>query len=235
LAIGFLAFLACSVAGTLLLLVRYEPQHYVVAAVPPGPPREAASVEFQRRFSDLISAAGGDHEWWARFTQAQINSYLAEAFVQSGVSKHLLPEGIRDPRVILEQDRIRLAFRYHNRLWKTVISIDLRVWLPKREPNVVALQLESFHAGVLPVSAQWLLERISEVCQQNGIGVNWYRHEGYPVALLRFQADQPRATLQLRAIRLEPETITIHGQSTDPLPGHTELQAPQAPPRPRAN
>jgi hypothetical protein len=29
-------------------------------------------------------------------------------------------------------------------------------------------------------------ERISEVARQNEIEVNWYRHDGYPVAVVRF-------------------------------------------------
>jgi hypothetical protein len=111
---------------------------------------------------------------------------------------------------------MRLSFRYRSRFITTVISLQLRVWVPRGEPTVVALGLESFRAGLVPFTAQWLLERISEVARQNSIEVSWYRHEGHPVALVRFQADQPRPTLELKAVQFEPGRITIHGQCTEP-------------------
>ena len=65
------------------------------------------------------------------------------------------------------------------------------------------MRLEHIDAGLVPFTAQWLLERISEVARNNDIEVNWYRHEGYPVALIRFQADQARPTLQFKAVQFE--------------------------------
>ena len=68
---------------------------------------------------------------------------------------------------------------------------------------------------ILSSLSRELLERISEVARQNGIDVTWYRHEGYPVALLRFQADQQRPTLQFKAVKFEPGCISIHGQANE--------------------
>jgi hypothetical protein len=228
LALGISAFVACGAAGAVLVLVHYEPLRYARAAVPPGPARIKRSQEFYTEFSELISAIGGDREWDTRFTEEQINSYLNEGFVQSGLSERLLPEHISDPRVAIEPDRMRLAFRYGAGLWSTVISIDMRVWISPREPNAVALQLQGFHAGALPISAQSLLERISEVGRQNGINVDWYRHEGHPVALVHFQADQLHPTLQLRTIRLEQGRISIRGRSGE-QPANAARAAVMAP------
>ncbi len=219
LAVGIVAFLTCTVFTTVLLLVRYEPKRYKAAAQPPGPERMENSQAFYFEFSALhneVTDPSGGREWGNRFTEQQINGYLSEGFVQSGLAERLLPERISEPRVIIEADRIRLAFRYGNSsIWSTIISIDFGVWLSQKEPNVVALQLQGFHAGALPISAQSLLERISEVCRQNDIEVTWYRHEGHPVALLRFQANQPRPTLQFRDVRLEPGAIVIQGRSRE--------------------
>jgi hypothetical protein len=217
LALGIFAFLGCTAATTVFLLVRYEPRRYREAALPPGPERVQYSRQFYDEFWTLVGEVtdpNGGREWGSRFTEQQINGYLNEGFVQSGLAERLLPERIRDPRVVIEEGRIRLAFRYgDSSFWSTVISIDFGVWLSQKDPNVVALQLQGFHAGAMPISAQSLLERISEVCRQNGIEVTWYRHEGHPVALLRFQADQPRPTLQLRDVRLERGAIVIQGRS----------------------
>jgi hypothetical protein len=225
-AVGIFLLLTCGGATALLLLVRYEPERYVQATVPPGPERTDQSKKFCAEFSNLISGIGSDHEWGVKFTEKQINSYFDEHFVQQGLDVRLLPEGISQPRLVIETDKIRLAFRYGSGLWSTVISIDMRVWLARNEPNVVALKLEGFHAGALPISAQSLLERISEVGRQNGIDVNWYRHEGHPVALLRFQADQAQPTMQLIAVQLGQGVIEITGRPNEPAPGRTELPAP---------
>jgi hypothetical protein len=79
------------------------------------------------------------------------------------------------------------------------------------------------------------LERISEVGRQNGVDVNWYRHEGRPTALLRFQADKPQATLQLRAVKIEEGAITIQGTSTDPQPLRTGFFLAESAPKPSKN
>ncbi len=132
-------------------------------------------------------------------------------------SPESLPEGISDPRIAFDHDRIRLAFRYGSGLFSTVISIDLRIWLTAQERNVLVVELERFRAGALPISSRTLLEKISEAGRPRGIGVAWYRNHqtGHPVAVLRFQDDQPKPTMEFIAVQPEAGTITIHGRSTD--------------------
>jgi hypothetical protein len=214
--LGLFVLLACAAGSTLVLLVRHEPRPYLQAELPPGADRKRLSEDFLREFFAVCNSVGGEGGWSGHFTQEQINGYLEEDFLAQ--SRGLLPDGISEPRVVIEPDRLRLAFRYGSGFWSTVISIDLNIWLPRNEPNVVALRLEGFHAGALPISAQSLLERISETARQNGVDVNWYRHQGHPVALLRFQADKARSTLQLRGVQLSRGEITILGGSAEAAP-----------------
>jgi hypothetical protein len=214
-ALAIVCLLTCSTGTALLLLLHYEPHHHRSSATPPGDRRIHCSLEFTKKFFDLISEMHLTAPWSQSFTDEQINSYLNEGFIQSGMSRQLLPVGISEPRVLFEADRMRLSFRYRSKLVSTVISVKLRVWLPEGEANVVAVSLERFQAGLVPYSAHWLLERISEAARQNGIEVSWYRYEGSPVALVRFQADQPRPTLQLRAVRFKSGSISIHGGPPD--------------------
>lgn len=230
LAITIFSCLTCGVGAALWMLVRYEPRLYLQAAVPPGEVRQQLSTECSRELSQLYSAVTTQNEqpWEHRFTDEQINSYLAEHFVQSHFDKEFLPEGMSQPRIVIDTDKIRVAFRYGKGLWSTIVSINLRVWLVKGEPNVVALKLIGFHAGALPVSAQSLLESITQTCQKNGIGVDWYRDDGAPVALLRFQAEQPHPTLELKLIKLEPGSIRIEGLTKDPASLRAFLEDPLA-------
>lgn len=211
-AVGIVCFLACTVSASLLALLHYEPGHYRRAAIPSLERRGALAKEFWTEFSEFVSAVNNpkNEPWYASFTDEQINSALEGKFMTGDTA---LPEGILAPRIVFQQDRLLFAFRYRSRLVNTVVSIATRIWLPQVENNVVAVQLEGFRAGALPFRAQWLLEQFSEAARPHGIEVNWYRHEGNPVALLRFQADLARPTLQLTAIQLEQGRITIHGRA----------------------
>jgi hypothetical protein len=134
-----------------------------------------------------------------------------------GLDQLLLNEGISDPRLTIEPDHLRLGFRYGSSPWSSVISIYFRVWLVPSEPNVVALELQGLHAGLLPFSAQSLLERVSDVLRQK-VNVTWYRHNSNPVALVRFQSDSNRTTVQMTNLELQDGKIIINGSSLDGAP-----------------
>src|SRR5262249_30582585 len=149
------------------------------------------------------------------FSEEQVNSFLEEDFVRSEASALTLPEHITEPRVAFEPDRIRLGFRYHVGRFSTVVSIAMRVWLTKGESNVVALEIQGMRAGALPVSAQSILERLTDAAHSNNVQMTWYRHNGNPVAILRFQSDQARANVLLENLDLHPGKIYIQGQSLE--------------------
>jgi hypothetical protein len=217
LGLGILLLVTSSVSAGLVFLVRREPDFYRSRAVEPGEFRRQYSRDFEREFSLFYGAVNSHYERWAAtFKEEEINSYFDEDFVRSGLEKNLLPRGVSAPRVAIEPDRIRLAFRYGSGTWSTIVSIDIRLWLITKEPNVVALELEGLHAGSVPISAQSLLDRIEEMAHGQHVQVSWYRHNGNPVALLHFQADRPRPTVQLQHLQLEKGRITIGGRSTEP-------------------
>jgi hypothetical protein len=207
-----------SVGSALVWMVQHEPEFYLRTAVPPGHERKQRSGRFFQEFVQMCQDAHHYQEWSARFEEECINSYFDEQFVTSGLAERVLPEGITAPRIAIEPERIRLAFRYGAGPLTTVISIDLRMWLAPKEPSVVVLELQGLHAGTLPIAAQSLLERVSEAALQNNIEVTWYRHRGNPVAILRFQADQDHPTLRLDHLVLQQGAIEIHGRSTETSP-----------------
>lgn len=218
LGIGIALVLVSGVGAGLSLLVRHEPTFYQRCDVPPGEQRQKASTTFYAECLRLGEGILNKRQWFATFTAEQINSYFAEDYLCLPLEARMLPETIHEPRIAIEPDKIRLAFRYGTERWNTVVSIDLRVWLAPREPNVVALELQGLHAGSLPISAQSLLEGISETARQQNIQVTWYRHNGNPVALLRFQPYSSRPTFQLQRLELHQGMIVIAGRSIDPTP-----------------
>ena len=222
LAVGLMLTGVAAILATLLILLQHEPSFYRRAAVPAGHQRAEWSEQFKASVTGFILwiKNGGDTKtgnWNGKFSELGINSYLAEDFVRDGLAQKLLPDGVSDVRLVLEQDRIRLGFRYGEGPWSTVISVAFRVWLAHHEQNVAVLELESLHAGALQISAQSLLEQISEALRSYNIQVTWYRHNGNPTAALKFITDQPRPTCQVLQVGLTPASLEIFGRSSEPL------------------
>jgi hypothetical protein len=221
---------------TPMLLLRWEPSDYAAAAVPQSEERTRDSHAcFEKITSELIYDAESSelpNGWGVEFTDRELNSYLQEDFIKQGLSSHLLPRGMSDPRVIFEPpDKVRLGFRYDFGGWNSVVATDLRVWLAKEEPNALCLEIEGFHAGAMPIAAQWLLEHVSDAAREHGIEVDrgsgnieatdrgidvtWHRHNGRPTAVLRLTPNQPRSTLLLQGVTVGKGTITIRGKSVE--------------------
>jgi hypothetical protein len=222
-ALAIVALLMLSLGAVVAGMLRYEPRYHRRAETPPGKQRVEQSKEFLTGVTEMwsniqLSRNVQAQKPWSQqltFKDEQINSFLTEGFVQQGFSDRLLPEGISEPRVSFEPEVMHLSFRYKVKLMSTVVSLDMRAWVPPGEGNVLALRLDGFHAGAVPFKAQWLLDRLSEVARQNDVEVSWYRHEGHPVAILRFQANQPRPTLKLRNVRIEQGQLTVWGESSE--------------------
>jgi hypothetical protein len=218
LALSIVVFLAGGVATVLVLLVRYEPTFYQQAGVPPGQAREKASGEFVAEFARLIEGIVNKRQWSARFTEEQINSYLTEDFLKEHAAERPLPEGISEPRISFDTDRVHLGFRYGTGQWSSVISLDIHAWLVAREPNVVALEFLGMHVGALPISAHSWLERQLDAIRKRDIEASWYRYNGHPILLLRFQADRSNPTFRLLELNICPGTIAIAGHSIESSP-----------------
>jgi hypothetical protein len=229
LTLGILGLLVGGVLVVLAVLVHHEPNSYTHLSVIPGPERQRLSDDFYRALCGMLSDINGSDAWSARFTEEQVNSYFEEKFTHSGLHKLMLPDHVCGPRVGFDDDRICIAFRYgYGCFWSTVVSIDFRVWVTKT-PNAVCLELLGSHVGVLPINAQSLLKHFSdELMRQGSLQLSWYRHEGRPVALLSFQAEQPRATVQLTEIKVEAGQIAIRGKGSDASSARTPLPTPGA-------
>ncbi|HEV3117039.1 MAG TPA: hypothetical protein VGY58_08310 [Gemmataceae bacterium] len=226
LAIAIVLFLAGSAGGILYFLVRHEPDFYVRCKVPPGEQRKDLSAAFISECANLFNDWYKNKPWEGRFKEDEINSYFAEDLVSKHSVESPFPEGVSEPRVCLEQGRIRLGFRYGKGWKSTVVSIDMRVWLIAKESNVVALEFEKIRAGLMPISAQSLLDRAADYAHQRDIEAMWYRHNGRPVLVLRFEADKNNPLFQIRELDPRPGLLRIAGRSSD---GAAQVTGPGLP------
>jgi hypothetical protein len=205
-----------SVAGAGLLL-RHEPEFYRRALIEAGDVRKQLSRNCMTRFVQLQEDfRSSTKPWGETLTEAQINAFFQDDFALSEDAESLRRQGLSDIRVSLEDETLKVGFRYGSDPWSAVISYDLRIWLVPREFNVFAVELLGRHAGALPIISETLLTEMSELGRKKGIELTWYRHEGNPVALVRLQPDRPRPTAQLQRLDLRKGEITIAGVWINP-------------------
>lgn len=215
-----LAIIVALVGGAgaaLAAMIHHVPGFYKDAAVANDTQRPIKSRECFQRSIELWNDIGNGLPWEKEFVQDHLNSYFQEEDNRSSAGLIELPDGIRDIRFAFDQDRGRIGFRYGAGWWSSVISVEFRVWLVAQKTNVVALELVSFRAGALPLGTQALLDFITETARQQNIEVTWYRNEGHPVALLQFQANQPRPNTLLRRLELMPGRVIVAGRRPSDL------------------
>jgi hypothetical protein len=205
-------------SGALVYLFVHEPASYRRVSIPDGPERRKLSGEFLTGISDLQDSFQnhGDATWQETFSAEQMNSYFEEDFLRARPFR--LPTGVHSPRVSIEAGRFRIAFRYGHGFWSSVVTLDLNCWLVAGEANVVAVEVLGLHAGSFPVSVQSWLEDIAESARDKNIDVTWYRHDGHPVALLKFEADKEHPSVLLQRLELDDGKLIVAGRSSEPSP-----------------
>jgi hypothetical protein len=220
---GSLLLIAGIVTG-LVLMVRHEPSFYRRVEVAPGKARQEMSdacfgqfLELQNNWQEGRSQQGA-REWDVTIKEAELNSYFQEDYMtHHNLDQVFRAQGITDPRIALENDKLRVAFRYGEPPWSAVISYDLKLWLAKEDPNVICVEFLGRHAGALPMATQSLLNEFAEVAGKKGFDISWYRHRGNPVALVRIQGPNgSQAPAQLRRLDVRQGWISIGGVSQEP-------------------
>jgi hypothetical protein len=207
--IAIIVLLLSTASTALALLVHHVPAYYARNDLPEGPLRQCHCREFVSQSSNLWNLMAGDQAWKLEFTQDQFNSYLQEEDDQPTAQIVEIPESVHDIRVAMEDDRLRVGFRYGAGWWSSIITVEFRVWLVAHKTNLVALELIAFRAGALPLGTQTMLDYIAEAARRENIEVTWFRSQGHPVALLQFQANQPRPTFQLQRLEVHPGRLVI--------------------------
>jgi hypothetical protein len=220
--LAFTVLLLLAAAVAIGAALKHVPSFYRNCAVEPGDARKKQSEECFAQFVQLLTRmADGRDKWSFTFTQDQINSYFEEDFVRLHDAEALARLGVHAPRAHFDRDSMRLAFRYGSGIWSTVLTYEVKVWLAPKEANTLAVEILHRKAGGVPIAAQALLNDLKELARNKNIDVNWYRHDGNPVALLRFPGNRSRPNAQLLRFGVADGKLVIEGQSFEPGPQAT--------------
>jgi hypothetical protein len=194
--------------GLTAYLLGVEPEFYRRAATVPADSASESARGFVRESSQLFNAIENDPAWSAVFRAVELNAWLRHDFTV----KHgdLLPPGVTDPRVAFEPDRMLVGFRAQMGPVRTVVSVVSRVWVP--ESNRVAIEFDKVRGGMLPLPLTLLVSRVTKVCEAANLSVEWKRHRGKMVALVRL-ADAKGPRIELTRAKVGDSVLQVAGRS----------------------
>jgi hypothetical protein len=191
------------------LCLTYQPSYYRKIVLQTRAQREGQARKFVAQSLQLRNDICNEPAWEAVFTDQEVNAWLAEDLVTHFADQ--LPPEVNEPRVIFELDHIILAFQLRQGGVHSVITVVARTRVP--EGNTVELTLEKIRAGILPVPADNVLDRIIEYGRSRGIDVEWTRRDGYPVVLIRYTPNLDRDDVQLEEVQIRAGQMRLAGRS----------------------
>lgn len=214
-----LAFQAC---------LNYQPAFYRARRAVPAAQRQVEARSFVAQSLQLRNDILNEPRWEASFSDEEVNAWLAEDLVTHFADQ--IPPGVHDPRVAFEPDRVTLAFQLDRGAIRSLIWVVLRVEVP--EPNRVALTFEKIRAGMVPISADSLLEPIARHARQRGLDVQWDTVDGLPRVLVGYRPDARRSDVVLERLLILNGQVRLAGRSEKRreiarlvLPGRRALQS----------
>jgi hypothetical protein len=198
-----------SIPSAIWFSLTYEPSYYRAIVSLPHEQREIKAKHFVAQSLQLRNDICNEHSWEAVFSDQEVNAWLAEDLVTHFADQ--LPPEVHDPRVLFEMNRVILAFQLEKGGIQSVISVVARPRVP--EGNTVELTLEKIRAGILPVPADNILDRIIDHARRHGVDVQWQRRDGYPVVVLRYTPNLRRDDVQLEELDIRNGQIRLAGHS----------------------
>jgi hypothetical protein len=147
-------------AGTLLvawLLFQHIPSWYRPSPVPPGEVQRVKD-DLTRTF-DILSGALVHEEtsFRLRFTQDQINAWLAIREQIWPETRHWLPPELSEPFVSIDEEGLRLAATYHQGGLQTVVSARLEL---EADTDGISARLAGVSGGALGVPQAWVRDQL---------------------------------------------------------------------------
>jgi hypothetical protein len=230
-----------AIAGGVLLLLgiaallaawwatQQEDEWYQQAIAPAAPEVEqekaAAADEFERQALDLRNEARDSGAWEAKFSDAQINGWLAydlkEKFPKA------LPSTVADPRVKFEPDEAKVACRLKIDSVDSVVVVGIDLYLTET-PNQLAVRFRNARAGLLPLPMKRVTDTVRKAAEKGKVMIDWQQIDGDPVALVEIPEhfEQIEGRLIVEKVEVREGEIVLGGRTVreDGSGGSTDVQ-----------
>ncbi len=204
------AMLAMAASGAIFWALWQVPEFYqqAASAVPQDPEtRQQEAKELVQTTTGLVNDINHSDRWTATFAQSQVNSWVVEELRRPEYAK-LVPEGIRDPRVLMQTDVLQVGFRMKYKAWDGVASIFVRPWVTS--DFRLALEVEQIRAGLIPIPLEETLHELTQDIEEAGFDVEWRQSNGHDVAVIDL-AGNPRRPIHLESIKVIEGAVEITG------------------------
>ena len=196
------------------LASRHSPKFYRQALAVSRETLVQDGQQFERAALHLHNQLQHEGRWQTSLTQDEINGWLATDL--PGKFPQLLPPGISQPRVAIEDGVFRIAAHYERDGVDTVLSFSGEAYLTA-QPNELAVRLTAAQAGMLPLPLENFLREITELATSSDLLLRWTQVRGAPVALLRIpmRVEDPERRLVLDRVDLLKGRMFLAGRIQD--------------------
>ncbi|MGB7344690.1 MAG: hypothetical protein WBD20_10775 [Pirellulaceae bacterium] len=172
-----------------------------------------ASQRLQHDVEKLQTDVGRLGSWHAAFSDAEINAWLFEELPKR--FPRLLSKGMKDPRIVIEDDRVLVAAHYQDRTFDTIVSFEVEVELTEKA-NMLALRLKNLRAGALPMPLSRFLKGITREAARGDVDVKWDMTKAGPVALVNVPREHPlyaASPVIVESVRLVDGVLLLSGHT----------------------
>jgi hypothetical protein len=207
--LGLAVLSLISVPSAVWFSLTHQPHFYRKTAALPPERRKREAKRFVAQSLQLRNDICNEDRWEAVFTDEEVNSWLAEDLVTHFADQ--LPPEVHEPRIAFEADRVTLAFQLDRGPIRSVVWVVARVNVP--EGNVLALTLEKIRAGVLPIPAEEITDKITRNARSHGLDIEWMQDGDVPVARIRYTPDPRRNDIVLERLQIRDGQIHLAGRS----------------------
>ncbi len=191
------------------------PEFYEVALHKEPGQQQKAGDTLEQQVLTLRNEARESGRWEARFTDEQINGWLATDL--PGKFPHALPKGVSEPRVAIEPAAAKVACKYESTKVSTVFSMGIDISLTD-EPNVIAVRVRQARAGLMPISLKQILSHATQYANRSEIPLRWTEDEGDVVALVTVPAERKEfihGRIRIETIELREGELYLAGRTED--------------------
>ena len=213
----YIGFVVLGLLAGLVWLALEEakkiPEFY--AAVLEMDPAEArlAGRQFERNLVQLQNAARRSRPWKVEFTEQQVNGWFSSDLPEK--FPDAIPKSISNPRVVFEDNEIKLAFQYNFRGAAGYVVLHADMFCTD-QPNEVGVQIRDVKTGFVSLPVGPWMDRVADSIRKAGIPIFWNQDGDSPVAIFTLP-DYVRAhathEVIVEVVSIENERLIIAGKT----------------------
>jgi uncharacterized protein YpmS len=211
--LGLLAVLALA-AACVYREATAIPDFYAEALAKPhnAEPPKVAVDRIERDVLTVQNRLEQAEPWRLVLKDDDMNAWLASDLPTK--MPQALPRDVQEPRIVVRDGAIHIACK-HEKLGGSVLSLSLVPSLTDT-PNELAVQVQSFSLGRLPLPQKQYLGEVSQAAERAGFPLRWEERDGSSVAMVTLPQQYDKLkdrTVKVESIELTDGEIVIQGKA----------------------